>query len=54
MGGDEDVAGKEGLEVYEGEVVRGCVEDLVSFSTKTFQDDERIGREWEGPYEVDT
>jgi hypothetical protein len=29
--GDEDVAGEEGLEVYEGEGVGGCVEDLPGF-----------------------
>lgn len=28
MGGDEDVAGEEGLEVHEGEGEWGCVEDL--------------------------
>lgn len=28
MGGDEDMAGEEGLEVHEGEGERGCVEDL--------------------------
>lgn len=28
MGGDEDVAGDEGLDVHEGEGEGGCVEDL--------------------------
>lgn len=27
-GGDQDVAGEEGSQVYEAEGVRGCVEDL--------------------------